>query len=153
MQAEGQVFAGRQRDDTDLLTSAFTPVINPIQKDVKLYLVVNHPRPVMVMPRGINKVLLGRPKMTSFLGADFFVTAALTYRYPAAATVSLCAGNPQVDFTIHCPSDKFDEYRRMGNLPESTSPQHAPFIPGASILIPGGYGTSLVEVLSNMRIW
>lgn len=152
MQTDGWLVTGNKKDDPDQLESAYLPV--PTSKgDIDTYLVVKHPRPVLTLPRGINKVLLGRPKMNSFLGADFFVTAALTYRYPAVATVSLCAGNPHVDFTIQCPSDHFDEYRRMGILPESKTPQLAPPIVGGSIIIPGGYPTSLVEALSTGSFW
>jgi hypothetical protein len=144
---------GNKKDDPDQLLSTYRPVDTPISKDRDTYLLVNHPKPVLTLPRGINKVLLGRPKMTSFLGADYFVTAALTYRYPAVATVSLCAGNPHVDFTIQCPSDKFDEYRRMGVLPESLTPQTAPPLVQASIIIPGGYPSSLIEALSVGSYW
>jgi hypothetical protein len=152
MQTEGWLITGNKQEDPDQLTSAYIPV--PTDKgDSDTYLVVNHPRPVLALPRGINKVLLGRPKMTSFLGPDFFVTAALTYRYPAVASVSLCAGNPHVDFTIQCPSDHFDEYRRMGILPESQTPHDAPPIVGGSIMIPGGYPDSLVESLSTGSFW
>jgi hypothetical protein len=122
-------------------------------EDPQLYLVLRPPIPVMALPRGINKVMLGRPKMTSFLGTDTFVTAALNYRYPAAATVSLCAGDPQVDFGIFNSSDRFDENRRMGLLPEAASSQGAAGVPQSSISIPVRYGASLVEVLSNMSIW
>jgi hypothetical protein len=153
MQTEGWLVTGNKQDDPDQLTSTYKPVPTSVNGNPDTYLVVNHPRPVLALPRGINKVLLGRPKMTSFIGADFFVTAALTYRYPAVATVSLCAGNPHVDFTIQCPSDHFDEYRRMGILPESTTPQLAPPTVQGSIVIPGAYGTSLVDVLSNSSMW
>jgi len=153
LQTEGQLFLGRKKDDSDSVPSSYVPYSTPISPEVNLYLVMNPPRPVLMLPRGINKVLLGRPKMTSYMGTDFFVTAALTYRYPAVATVSLCAGNPQVDFLIQCPSDKFEEYRRMGLLPESQTPQHSPPVVGGTILIPAGYGTSLVDVLSNMTFW
>jgi hypothetical protein len=153
MQTEGWLIVGNKQDDPDQLESTYRPVPTSINGDLDTYLVVNHPRPVLTLPRGINKVLLGRPKMTSFIGADFFITAALTYRYPAAATVSLCAGNPHVDFTIQCPSDHFDEYRRMGILPESTTPHAAPPTVQGSIIIPDAYGTSLVEVMSDSSIW
>ena len=149
MQTEGRLFIGNKQEDPDQLLAAHKPVPTSITKDPDTYLLVNHPRPVLALPRGINKVLLGRPKMTSFLGVNFFITAALTYRYPAVATVSLCAGNPHVDFTIQCPSDHFDEYRRMGVLPESKTPQTAPPIVGGSIIIPGGYPSSLVEAMSD----
>ena len=153
MQTEGWLMVGNQQDDPDQLTSTYRPVPTKISEENDTYLIVKYPRPVLALERGINKVLLGRPKMTSFLGTDFFITAALTYRYPAAATVSLCAGNPHVDFTIQCPSDHFDEYRRMGSLPESLTPQIAPPIVGKSILIPGGYPTSLIEALSISSYW
>jgi hypothetical protein len=153
MRTTGKLVSVNIKEDTDLLQSSTTPVANPIQDQSQVYLVVDQPQPIIALPRGINKVLVSRPKMTSFLGLDFFVTAALTYRYPAAATVSLCAGNPQVDFIIQCPSDKFDEYRRMGILPESPFPQTAPPTVGSTIIIPGAYGSSLIEVLSNLSIW
>jgi hypothetical protein len=153
MQTEGQLVIGNKQDDPDQLTSTYKPVPTKVSKGLDAYLVVKHPKPVLALPRGINKVLLGRPKMTSFLGADYFITAALTYRYPAAATVSLCAGNPHVDFTIQCPSDHFDEYRRMGSLPESQTPQTAPATVQGSVVIPGDYGSSLVGVLSDSSIW
>jgi hypothetical protein len=153
MQTEGQLVVGNKQNDPDQLTSTYKPVPTKINEVRDTYLVVNPPRPVLALPRGINKILLGRPKMTSFLGNDFFVTAALTYRYPAVATVSLCAGNPHVDFTIQCPSDHFDENRRMGSLPESLTPHAAPPIVEETIIIPANYGTSLVEALSNMTIW
>jgi hypothetical protein len=153
MQTEGWLVTANKQEDPDQLLSAYRPVSTPIEADPDTYLVVNHPRPVLALPRGINKILLGRPKMTSFLGADFFITAALTYRYPAVATVSLCAGNPHVDFTIQCPSDHFDEYRRMGILPESKTPQSAPPIVGATIMIPGRYPASLVEAISTGSWW
>jgi hypothetical protein len=153
MQAEGWLIDGRKQEDPDQLTSTYTPLSTSMEAELNTYLVVNHPRPVLTLPRGINKVLLGRPKTTSFLGNNFFVTAALTYRYPAVATVSICAGNPHVDFTIQCPSDHFDEYRRMGILPESTTPQTAPPLVGLSIIIPSGYPDSLVEAMSTGEFW
>lgn len=145
--------AANKQDDPDQLTSSYRPVPTKVDGKFDTYLIVNPPKPVLALPRGINKILLGRPKMTSFLGVNYFVTAALTYRYPAAATVSLCAGNPHVDFTIQCPSDHFDENKRMGSLPESLTPQHAPPTVQGTIIIPSGYGSSLVEVLSNMTLW
>lgn len=153
MQADGWLITGHRQDNPDQLGSTYLPVPTEVEGHPETYLVVNHPRPVLALPRGINKVLLGRPKMTSFIGPDFFVTAALTYRYPAVATVSLCAGNPHVDFTIQCPSDHFDEYRRMGILPESQTPQHAPPIVQGTIIIPSGYPTSLVEALATGQMW
>jgi hypothetical protein len=107
----------------------------------------------MAFPRGINKVLVGRPKMTSFIAADTYITAAMTYRYPAAGTVTLCGCNPQVDFTIHSPSDRFDENRRMGLLPESETPQQAPFDSQGAYYIDPGYGFSVYDLLSNMTLW
>jgi hypothetical protein len=152
MQTEGWLITVNKKEDPDQLSSTYRPVpTSVIGPDT--YLIVNHPKPVLTLPRGINKVLLGRPKMTSFLQEDFFVTAALTYRYPAVATVSLCAGNPHVDFTIQCPSDHFDEYRRMGILPESQTPQKAPPLVQGSIIIPGGYPSSLIEALSVGSFW
>lgn len=153
MQTEGRLMIGSKKDDPDQLPSTYRPVPTQASKTLDTYLVVNHPKPVLVLPRGINKVLLGRPKMTSFLGVDYFVTAALTYRYPAVATVSLCAGNPHVDFTIQCPSDHFNENRRMGSLPESTTPQTAPPTVQGTIIIPGGYPDSLVEAMSTSSFW
>jgi hypothetical protein len=153
MRAQGTLFSGASQNDPDYMNTYITPSQSLPDKAVRTYLVVDHPQPVLAISRGINKTLIGRPKMTSFLRDSSFITAALTYRYPAAGTVSLCAGDPQVDFTVHCPSDKFDELRRMGILPDSLTPQHAPFISGSSIIIPGNYGVSLVEVLSNMEIW
>lgn len=154
MMAEGWLMGGSTRDDPDQLTSSYVPLEDDedeeeIKKEPNTYLIVDHPKPVLALPRGINKVLLGRPKMTSFLGNDYFVTAALTYRYPAVASVSLCAGNPHVDFTIQCPSDHFDEYRREGCLPQSLTPQAAPPAVSGTIIIPDGYPTSLVEALST----
>jgi hypothetical protein len=153
MQTEGWLVEGRKQNDPDQLSSTYRPVEIPIEENSSTYLVVDHPRPVLALPRGVNKVLLGRPKMTSFLQGDYFVTAALTYRYPAAATVSLCAGNPHVDFTIQCPSDHFDEYKRMGILPEAQTPQHAPPIVQAAIIIPSGYPTTLIEAVSSGSFW
>jgi hypothetical protein len=118
-----------------------------------LYLVVSHPKPVMAFPRGVNKVLVGRPKLTTFIGADVFITAAMTYRYPAAGSVSLCGGIPQVDFTIHSTSDRFDENRRMGLLPESQTVQHAPFDTSTSYTVPGVDGASIAEVLFDLSQW
>jgi hypothetical protein len=97
--------------------------------------------------------LVARPKITSFIGTETFITAAMTYRYPAAGSVSLVGGNPQVDFTIYSPSDRFDENRRMGLLPEALTPQHAPFDMQVTYTIPDGYGSSVAEVLSNMTAW
>jgi hypothetical protein len=153
MKTEGWLIVGNKKDDSDQLTSAYKPVSTSISGPLDTYLVVDHPKPVIALPRGINKILLGRPKMTSFIGEDFFITAALTYRYPAVATVSLCAGNPHVDFAIQCPSDHFDEYRRMGILPESTTPQTAPPTVQGTIVIAGGYPTSLVEAISTGSFW
>jgi hypothetical protein len=144
---------GNKQEDPDQLSSTYRPVPTEVSQDQDTYLVVNHPRPVLALPRGINKVLLGRPKMTSFLGADYFITAALTYRYPAVATVSLCAGNPHVDFTIQCPSDHFNENRRMGTLPESLTPQSAPATVQGSLIMPAAYGTDLVSVMSDSSMW
>lgn len=124
-----------------------------ISESSSLYLVVEHPQPVLALSRGINKTLLGRPKLTSYLNQDFFITAALTFRSPAVATVTLTSGNPQVDFTVYSPSDHYDERQRSGILPEALTSQLAPFVPAETFVMPGGYGTSLVEVLSNLKIW
>jgi hypothetical protein len=107
------------------------------------YLVVNPPVPVLAFPRTTNKVLVGRPKMISFLRNGVFVTAAMTYRYPAAGSVTLTGGDPQVDFLMHDPSDRFEENRRMGILPESQKPSYAP--PEVQVQTPEG--KSLVQIL------
>lgn len=155
MFAKGYLVCGNEAPESDRLETATTAPISPIKSTSTVaYLILDHPTPILALPRGINKVVVQRSKWISYLtDGRIFITASLNYRYPAAATVSLVAGNPQVDFLIHDPSDHFDFLSRAGIFPESQTPQRAPFDPGASISILGGLDTSLVGLMNQTSLW
>jgi hypothetical protein len=157
MKTRGFQVSGRRFYDLDLTDQTTNPpkaADNVPSSLCHAYLVVEPPKPVWALPRGINKVVVQRPKWISYLpDGRIFITAALTYRYPAAGTVSLCAGNPQVDFTVHSPSDFWDYNRRAGILPESDAPQRAPFTPEKDLTFPLILDFTLVGLLNQMSLW
>lgn len=118
------------------------------------YLVVDAPQPVYAAPRGINKVMVARNKWTSYLsGESVFITAPMNYRYPSAGTATLTVGNPQVDFTLHDPSDFIDSWKRGVLLPESDTPQYPRQLPEKDLLVPRVFGGTLIDLMSNMSAW
>lgn len=115
------------------------------------YLIVDQPVPVYVTRRCVNKVMGARQKWVSFInGTQTFITAPMNYRYPGAASVQLSMGDPQVDFTVHDPSDWIDYWRRGLPLPKAISPQKAGTVPELDLV---GPGYPLFALLSNPAIW
>lgn len=118
------------------------------------FLVVEQPRPVFALKRGVNKLMVGRQKWVSFVnGSDVFITAPLNYRYPSAGTVALTFGDPQVDFCWHDTFVQTNGFRNGVHLPESEIPQRPQYLPEKDLLIPTFGGISLIELLSSSSSW
>jgi len=124
------------------------PIISPCA-----YLVVSPPRPILGLPRGINKTVVRKAKLTSFLDSgDVFITAALGYEYPTVCSTTLTVGNPQVDFTVHSPHHVFNDVNRAANLPDAVYTQTPPYHPQQTLLFPVGFPVSLAEALISAEL-
>lgn len=158
MHTTGHLYVLRKQNDLEVPTASVGAAI-PVQntntmEDALPYLVVESPQPVMAMPKGSNKVMVGRSKWTSYIsGEDTYILAGLNFRYPAAGTVSLTCGNPQVDFQIHDPCDNLDAWRRGVSLPEADSPQMPQQLPEKTLLFPGVPSFTLVGLMNDMSVW
>jgi hypothetical protein len=158
MHTTGTIYILNRKDDYEIPVSSgggALPVTNNTEVgESDPYLVVDAPQPVLALPRASNKVMVVRHKWTSFVNSeDVYVTAPLNYRYPAAGTVALTAGNPQLDFTIHDPCDHLDYWRRGLMLPESDFPQRAQQLPEKDLIFPGVPSYTLIGLMSDLSIW
>lgn len=160
MHAVGHFLLGIKENDVPVVSTSGGATLPPLKSALTNnsqplpYLVVSSPQPVLSTPRGVNKVLISRQKWLSWwTGEDVFITAPLNYKYPAAGTAALTAGDPQVDFTIHDPSANLDAYRRGAVLPDTDVTQRAPFVPEKTILVPRMLSFTLVDFMSNSSLW
>lgn len=155
MHTTGHIYVLRKRDDYEVPMGASMPNTGQsTSEEPQPYLVVKSPQPVLSAPKGSNKILVGRQKWTSFIdGEDTYILAPLNYKYPAAGTIDLTAGNPQVDFQIHDPCDFLDSWRRGVCLPDATVPQFPPYLPEKSLVFPLVSPGSLVGLMSDMASW
>jgi hypothetical protein len=156
MYTKGKVVAAYKQADPDIVENPGGSYKEPpLPREQSLpYLVVDQPRPMLYQTKAANKVITTRQKLTSFLrNGQIFVTAPFNYSYPSAGTVSLCIGQPQVDFTIGDPNSFLIDYYRSGTFPIATRSVSPPFQPQVEYRLPFGPGFDLAQLLTDVQSW